>query len=101
MNTSTSIITAEELKIICPSCNSDAVYRYGKIKTGKQRFMCIICGNQFTPGASKSQVKGKPVCPECGKQMNVYKLEGNVIRFRCSGYPVCKTFKKFIMKEEE
>jgi hypothetical protein len=32
--------------------------------------------------------------------MNVCKLEGNIIRFRCSGYPACKTYKKFIMREE-
>jgi len=49
--------------------------------------------------AKKSPVKGKPACPACRKPMNVYKLESDVIRFRCSGYPVCKTFKKFIMKE--
>jgi len=49
--------------------------------------------------AKKPPIKGKPVCPECGRPMNVYKLEADVISFRCSGYPVCKTFKKFIMKE--
>lgn len=99
MNTSTAIVEVSEA--ICPSCDSDAIYRYGKIKTGIQRFMCIMCGTQFTPGAKKSPVKGKPVCPKCGSPMNVYKLEGNIIRFRCSGYPECKTFRKFTMREEK
>jgi transposase-like protein len=85
----------------CPFCESDAIYRYGKTKTGDQRFICVICSTQFTPGAEKRPVKGKPACPECGLPMRVYKLEGDVIQFRCSGYPVCKTFKKFIMKEEK
>ena len=84
----------------CPSCEGAAVYRYGKIKNGNQRFVCLMCGLQFTPAARKIPVKGKPACAECGKPMNVYKLEGAVIRFRCSGYPACKTFKKFTMKEE-
>jgi transposase-like protein len=85
----------------CPSCEADALYRYGRIRTGSQRFMCLMCGTQFTPGAKKSAPRGKPVCQECGKTMNVYKLEGAIIRFRCSGYPECKTFRKFTMKEEK
>ena len=85
----------------CPSCNADALYRYGRTKTGGQRFKCLMCGTQFTPGAKKSALQGKPLCPECGKPMNVYKLEGDMIRFRCSGYPECKTFRKFMMKEEK
>lgn len=98
---STSISAVEEVKIVCPYCEADALYRYGRIKTGGQRFMCMMCGTQFTPGAKKSAVPGKPLCPKCGKTMNVYKLEGNIIRFRCSSYPECKTFRKFTMREEK
>ena len=90
----------EKTETSCPSCNSEAVYRYGKAGTGKQRFLCIICGKQFTKGSKVSEVKGKPTCQECGKPMHVYKIEGDVIRFRCSGYPDCKHFRKFRMKEE-
>ena len=92
---------AEMTKISCPSCEGDAIYRYGRIKTGSQRFKCMVCGTQFTPGAGKAILKGKPLCPDCGKKMNVYKLEGDLIRFRCSGYPDCRTFRKFRMKEEK
>ena len=93
-------VTEREMEIRCPSCQGDAVYRYGKIKTGKQRFMCIVCGTQFTPGGKNTPVKGKPICTECGRQMTIYRIEGDIIRFRCSGYPLCRTYRKFIMKEE-
>ncbi len=33
--------------------------------------------------------------------MHLYKIECDVIRFRCSNYPMCKTYKKFIIKEED
>lgn len=96
--TTQTVIRDEEIK--CPSCDSDAVYKYGRTWTGKQRFLCMMCGMQFTGNAGKATVKGKPACPKCGKPMNLYKIEGYIIRFRCSGYPECRTFKKYIMKEE-
>lgn len=85
----------------CPLCSAEAVYKYGRTKTGKQRFQCLICGRQFSDSAKKQEIQGKPICPECGKQMHLYKIEADVIRFRCSDYPKCKTFKKFKIKEEE
>ena len=87
--------------IPCPTCNSEVVYRYGQAWTGKQRFICVICGKQFTDGSKVSGVTGKPKCPVCGKSMHIYKIEGDLIRFRCSGYPACKNFRKFRMIEEE
>lgn len=61
----------------------------------------MMCGMQFTKDAKKLAVKGKPVCSACGKSMNVYKIEGEVIRFRCSGYPKCREYRKFRIKEEK
>lgn len=89
--------TIAEIK--CPFCGSEAIYKYGRSWTGKQRFLCLICERQFTVGAKKLEVAGKPLCPKCGRPMHLYKIEGEVIRFRCSGYPECKTFKKFKIKE--
>jgi transposase-like protein len=89
-----------ETIISCPVCNSEAVYKYGKTRSGRQRLQCLICGRQFSLGAKKQEILGKPICNECGKHMNLYKIEGEVIRFRCSDYPVCKTFRKFRIKEE-
>lgn len=91
----------DETIIICPFCDSEAIYKYGKTKTGKQRYICLMCNKQFSMDVKKHEVVGKPFCPECGKQMYLYKIEGEVIRFRCSNYPTCKTFKKFRIKEED
>ncbi len=93
--------TEEDKYLNCPICGSDALYKYGRTKTGKQRYQCLICNKQFSFGAKKIVVKGKPICPKCGRHMNLYKLEKNFLRFRCSEYPECKFFKKFIFYEEE
>ena len=90
-----------QLSIPCPACGGDAVYKYGKAWTGRQRFLCLVCGKQYTNGARVSEVQGKPRCQKCRATMNVYKIEGAVIRFRCSRYPECRTYKKFLMTEEK
>jgi transposase-like protein len=89
------------LEIKCPDCNLDVSYKYGRTPSGKQRYLCLNCGRQFTPDAKKHTINGKPLCSECGRIMHLYKIDGEVVRFRCSGYPECKTFKKYILKEEE
>ncbi len=82
----------------CPHCKLDAVYKYGKTWQGKQRFLCLICGRQFSAGAVRFEVKNRPLCPVCGRMMHLYKREEKILRFRCSGYPDCKTFTKIDMK---
>ena len=88
-----------ELKIVCPNCASDVFYKYGKTKTREQRYKCLLCGKQFSIHAKRSEAKGKPECPNCNKKMNLYKIERDLIILRCSGYPDCKTYKKFLIKE--
>jgi transposase-like protein len=83
----------------CPSCNSTACYKYGKAWTGKKRFLCLICGRQFTFGSKKIETKVKPRCPACGRLMHVYKRETGSVRLRCSAYPICRTFKKLPQEE--
>ncbi len=94
-----TIAAAETLDVKCPRCNSEAIYKYGRVKTGKQRFFCLICGRQFVDGAKKQEIQGKPLCPICGRTMNLYKIEGEIVRFRCSDYPACRTFRKFVIRE--
>jgi len=89
-----------DVETCCPSCDAGAVYKYGKVRTGKQRFLCLICGMQFTLDRKRPVLKGKPVCPNCSRPMNIFKLEGEILRFRCSAYPDCKTFKKYRLTEE-
>jgi transposase-like protein len=97
----TTLQIPTETSVSCPICNSEAIYKYGRTRTGKQRFQCLMCGRQFSYGAKKQEIQGKPICPVCGNPMHLYKIEGEVIRFRCSDYPVCKTFRKFRIKEED
>jgi transposase-like protein len=89
-----------DVETCCPSCDAGAVYKYGKVRTGKQRYLCLICGMQFTLGRKRPLLKGKPLCPECSRPMNVFKLEGDILRFRCSAYPECKTHRKYRLTEE-
>lgn len=87
-------VITEKTSVECPFCDSFALYRYGRASSGKKRFLCLMCGKQFTIGSSRLRLKDKPACPACGKTMNIYKRGTGFIRFRCSGYPGCRTFKK-------
>ncbi|MGO9379275.1 MAG: IS1 family transposase [Dissulfurispiraceae bacterium] len=84
----------------CPKCNSQALYKYGKTKSRKQRFICLICGRQFTPDASRKEVKNKPFCTKCGGHMHLYKRIGDLLRFRCAQYPLCRTYTKKMAEHE-
>ncbi|MCU0589682.1 MAG: hypothetical protein MUF52_16225 [Syntrophobacteraceae bacterium] len=80
--------------IMCPACHSEAFYRYGRTRQGKQRFLCLLCGRQFTVDRKRIEVHDRPACPACGSPMHAYKREHDGIRFRCSEYPLCRTFLK-------
>ncbi len=85
--------------IRCPDCNSDAIYHYGKSHNGKDRFICQLCDRQFVADTKKLQIEKRPICPKCGKSMHVYMRNDEIIRFRCSDYPQCKTFIKNNVKK--
>ncbi len=83
----------------CPKCGSEAVYKYGRAWTGKQRFLCMICGLQFTEHPRRSRILQRPKCPKCGADMHLYKKEKDFLRFRCGSYPKCKTFIKIDVED--
>lgn len=87
-------------EVKCPRCGSEAIYRYGRTHSGKPRFICILCQRQFSVGIKKCEFQNKPSCPKCGRSMHIYKREKESIRFRCSGYPLCRTYEKIITGEE-
>ncbi|MEF3168771.1 MAG: Insertion element protein [Deltaproteobacteria bacterium] len=88
------------MEIRCPDCGSDTFYRYGKTGRGKQRYLCMSCGRQYSGSAEPKLLPGsRLVCPLCGHIMYVYRREKTCIRFRCSKYPMCKTYKKIIYME--
>lgn len=84
----------------CPKCKSEAFYRYGRTKHGKQRFRCLICERQFTEDSQEVEPSGRPLCPLCGSKMHIYRKEEGAIRLRCSGYPVCRSFVKIRVEEK-
>lgn len=84
----------------CPRCDSEAHYRFGKTVAGKQRFLCLTCGRQFTD-IPRVEIRKRPECQVCGRKMHVYRKDKELVRFRCSGYPFCKSFLKISKKEYE
>jgi transposase-like protein len=86
-------------KVSCPRCASTAVYRDGRVRTGKQRYLCLLCGMQFT-SSGRTRVQQRPSCPVCGSCMHLYKNEQTAIRFRCSQYPICNTYKKVLKTKD-
>ncbi|MEJ5227151.1 IS1 family transposase [Thermodesulfovibrio sp.] len=84
-----------DISVRCPRCNSEAIYKYGRIKSGKQRYLCLVCKKQFTTFREQKEDK-RPLCRICGSKMYVYmKCNGGVVIYRCSRYPLCKEYKKW------
>ncbi|MEA1992369.1 MAG: topoisomerase DNA-binding C4 zinc finger domain-containing protein [Thermodesulfobacteriota bacterium] len=98
IHSKTPYVTGSEVK--CPRCGSEAIYRYGRTHNGKRRFICVLCRRQFSVGAKRYKVKDRPDCPQCGRPMHIYKREKGCIRFRCSAYPQCRTYKKIVVEQE-
>jgi transposase-like protein len=84
----------DETTIQCPRCGADAVYAYGRIKNGKQRYLCLICNRQFVPGKKYPLADQRPRCPNCDGSMHIYRRSSGVIRFRCADYPGCNGYCK-------
>jgi ssDNA-binding Zn-finger/Zn-ribbon topoisomerase 1 len=85
----------------CPRCSSDVLYRYGKVLSGKQRYLCLMCQKQFVEGSARVFVKDRPSCPKCDNPMHLYMRGPEILRFRCSRYPFCRTYKKIHLKEAD
>lgn len=86
--------------IKCPRCESEAIYRFGRDQLGRQRFRCLICDRQFVIFKSRHEIKEHPVCSKCGRKMHLYRRYSGMLRFRCSGYPRCRTYIKIKVEEE-
>lgn len=70
------------MKRICPNCGAEAYYRYGKILSGKQRYICLVCGHQYTEGSARIRSSFRPsaqfVASRCiftGERNNPYVLD--------------------------
>jgi predicted CXXCH cytochrome family protein len=78
----------------CPQCHSEAFNKYGRTLSGKQRFLCLVCNRQFVLGSARREIKYRPICPACNREMHIYRREKGLTRFRCSAYPECRTYMK-------
>ncbi len=93
-------MTDKTCNLKCPVCASEAVYKYGHLKNGKQRLKCILCGRQFVIGISRNEMSNRPTCPRCGLKMHLYMHGKMSLRFRCSEYPDCKSYMKIPYEKE-
>jgi transposase-like protein len=96
LNLETSGISKQGVE--CPKCRNDVAYRYGHTGSGKQKYLCVMCGYQFVIDKGRCVLPDRPTCPKCGRPMHVYMQGQEFIRFRCSAYPQCREFLK-IAKE--
>jgi transposase-like protein len=87
------------IDVECPKCGAKVCYKYGLSNVGKRKVKCIICNRQFVLNSSKTICSGKPKCDLCGSVMYLYRIDENILRFRCSKYPDCKFYKKYRMEE--
>ncbi|NMC75335.1 MAG: IS1 family transposase [Geobacteraceae bacterium] len=76
----------------CPACRSEALYRYGRTRQGKQRRLCLTCGRQFVEETRRPEIAARPTCPLCNSPMYIYRRDVTVTRFRCSRYPLCTQY---------
>jgi transposase-like protein len=89
----------KKLGIKCPRCRAELLYRCGRVSGAHQRYRCLMCGFQFVTEAKRFRIVQSPSCPVCGRKMHLYKRESDHFRFRCSFYPVCKTYAKLAKGE--
>jgi len=73
-------------------CNSDAIYHYGWTRHEKRRYLCLVCGRQFSTRRHGKPEEDRPCCPSCGSSMHVYKRDPSHVCYRCSRYPTCRTY---------
>jgi len=83
-----------EKRIACPECASLALYRFGHVRSGLQRYLCLMCGRQFIPGHERTISLPRPSCPDCGAKMHLFKKNGTFAVSRCARYPLCHTYLK-------
>jgi transposase-like protein len=89
-----------EAPIICPRCGSEAFNKYGRICGGKQRYICLVCGRQFSSDSPQEKAEDRPPCPICGSPMHGYGYGDGFRRFRCSRYPKCRGYAKVWIEGE-
>ena len=89
-NVSSELLQADTIS--CPRCDSTALNKYGRLRSGKQRYLCLVCKRQFAWPNNILPVNHRPDCPVCKQAMHVYMRDQDKIRFRCKNYPACHNY---------
>ena len=77
---------AKLYQIHCPKCNNNhSFYRYGKDKSGFQKYLCRKCGHQFVADAPAARPRKRPYpsCPVCGKATFLHHDMEHYSNYRC------------------
>ena len=75
---------SKNFNIYYPNCFSKDLYKYGKNKTGKQKYRCKTCHRQFTKDSSAKQKLNFPKCPVCGAGTYLHHDYEHYSRFKCN-----------------
>jgi len=75
---------SKKFNICCPDCFSKNLSKYGKDKTGKQKYQCKDCHRQFTTKSSTKQNLNYPKCPVCGAGTFLHHDYEHYSRFKCN-----------------
>lgn len=71
----------------CPKCNNNHnFYKYGKDKSGYQKYQCRICSHQFAPDnplKTNHTKRNYPRCPVCGKASFIHHDYQHYTNYRC------------------
>jgi transposase-like protein/DNA-directed RNA polymerase subunit RPC12/RpoP len=72
------------VSIKCPKCNNKhSFYRYGKDKSGYQKYLCRKCNHQFAPDNPNSRASKHPRCPMCNKASFLHHDHKYYSNYRC------------------
>lgn len=81
-----------EGKLNCDRCKGTAVYKFGKDRSGYQKYRCLACHRQWAPenpGVRFLERKERGIklsCPLCARPMYLFKSFPSYLRYRCAGY---------------
>ena len=69
----------------CPKCNNNQNFsKYGKDKSGNQKYLCKVCKHQFAPTSNLKTIRKKyPPCPKCGKASFIHHDYTDYTNYRC------------------
>ncbi len=80
----------------CPECYNTDLYKFGKDKNSKQKYLCRRCRRQFTLESIKKYQAGYPKCPVCGKATYLHHKYKCHVSFKCNDRKCNHTFKQII-----